>query len=538
MSKNDFAEKYLKLKPITEAQKEYARKNAARNIYIMSKDGSGFCSRCEKPVLIKAKHKEIVKCPQCKAKAMIQHTWRMSENQEEFRFLAIPQVLDSETYVIRYVIASRWPKRKDFVMPFKSGAKGTPWFIDEVARIYGTEKYAQPVYYVRWEKYNKETDTWEYEWRQGRTSWFRPDTYSILCRNKHWVDYHDVYPRNLYRNLDKLDCFKYYSSKNLFNVKDDNVRGLQFCVRTARISEKLDKMGLGFLIDENRKRYWYSACSYGHTPWISGNKSVQETLNMNNWQLRLLRTQPTMKAYKYLQSNPTVSEDTFNKAAFLGFSNDFDNFVKEFNIKYGKTFQYIKKHANNAGDFVVDYSDYGKTLGKLGYPIDNQYLYPKDFRKADERVQNELRERDERRRNMTPLEIVKEEAQIDETIYKISKALMESKRLKLWMGGSQGLKVIVPRSAGELIDEGIKLHNCLKNYSKDIADKQALIFFIRKIDEPDKEYIAAEYRNGKIRQLRIDNNVSVKDEKIIQFADHLADELNKMDIINRLRRVV
>ena len=530
MSKKDFAEKHLKLKPITNAQKEYARKNAARFIYITSKDGSGFCSRCEKPVQIKAKHKEMIQCPNCKAKAMVQYTWRMSEKQEEFRFLAVPQVLDSETYVIRYIIASRWPKRKDF----KDGAMGTPWYIEEVARIYGTEKYVEPVYYI----YAKKDGSKERTWYQSRTLWFRPDTWSSLCQNRHWIDYSDVYPRNLYKNLDKLDCFKYYSSRNLFDVNGDNARNIHFCVITARIAEKLDKCGLGFLNDENHDSYWCTQSYYDKVPWFMGNKTIQETLGINNWQIKLLKTHPTMSAFNYLKDNPNVSKEVFDKAACLGFSNRFDNFVKQHGIKYGKTFQYIKKHTSDGKDFVIDYINYVETLDKLGYPLDNQYLYPKDFCKANERVHQQFNEREERRRNMTSLEKIREEARIDSAIYKISKALNESKRLKLWMGGSDGLKVIVPQSVGELIDEGIRLHNCLGNYGETIANKQSLIFFIRKIDEPDKEYIAMEYRDGEVKQLYIDNNTEVEDKKIIQFADHLADELNKMDIINHLRRVV
>ena len=137
---------------------------------------------------------------------------------------------------------------------------------------------------------------------------------------------------------------------------------------------------------------------------------------------------------------------------------------------------------------------------------------------------------------MTKLEIIQEEARIDSVVNNISKALRENEELKRWMKGSDGLKVIVPESVGELTDEGIKLHNCLKNYAKDIADKQSLIFFIRKINDPTNAYVAMEYRHGEVRQLRLDKNVPVTDKKIIQFADALAAKLNQLDIMNKLRR--
>ena len=116
------------------------------------------------------------------------------------------------------------------------------------------------------------------------------------------------------------------------------------------------------------------------------------------------------------------------------------------------------------------------------------------------------------------------------------KALRENEELKRWMKGSDGLKVIVPESVGELTDEGIKLHNCLSGYAKQIANKQSLIFFIRKIKDPTNAFIAMEYKHGKVEQLRYDKNITVTDEKIIKFADALAAKLTQLDIINELRR--
>ena len=73
-------------------------------------------------------------------------------------------------------------------------------------------------------------------------------------------------------------------------------------------------------------------------------------------------------------------------------------------------------------------------------------------------------------------------------------------------------------------------------YAKQIANKQSLIFFIRKIKDPTNAFIAMEYKHGKVEQLRYDKNITVTDEKIIKFADALAAKLTQLDIINELRR--
>ena len=60
--------------------------------------------------------------------------------------------------------------------------------------------------------------------------------------------------------------------------------------------------------------------------------------------------------------------------------------------------------------------------------------------------------------------------------------------------------------AEELVEEGSRLHNCLRTYIDKVARGDCLIFFIRKADRPDEPFYAMEYCNGEINQLYADHN--------------------------------
>lgn len=87
-----WADDYMtKMRPITKAQAEAARKNAARFIFINDKHGNGVCQRCEREVTLpNTKHLTNVKCPKCHKEMQIQHAWRMKKRLFNMKWLAVP----------------------------------------------------------------------------------------------------------------------------------------------------------------------------------------------------------------------------------------------------------------------------------------------------------------------------------------------------------------------------------------------------------------------------------------------------------------
>ena len=495
--------------PIKQKYLDYALKTSAKHIYV-DHNGNGWCTKCESKVMVpKTKHLEEIRCPKCNAKLKALHVWRRnySSIEDTLDWYVFPEVLSPTMLMLRYV------------MVYKSNTE---------------PEYGEKARYILDFK-NEKTYTLECvhgEWKYSTYNYFRETGLGYSYRR--WCCLQgSIYPHAM-KSLNKLESVKYIR----FNKKMFERWYVHSVIVTASrkpvMYEKLAKAGLYGLINEDLQSYSH----YYDVPYDDTQTELIKALGLNKHTFKYLKQEQTIKALKFLKANPNVTDKEFETAKALNFSSELSDLAIKYNLHYGKTLKYVRKMAEtkDLNAFVIDYRDYLRTLDALGYPLDSQYCYPTNFRKEDERVQNELRERNERRRNMTKKEIILEEARIDSIVNNISKALRENEELKRWMRGSDGLKVIVPESVGELTDEGIKLHNCLKNYARAIADKQSLIFFIRKLNDPTKAYIAMEYKNGEVKQLRFDKNVAVTDEKIVKFADALAAKLNQLDIMNKLRR--
>lgn len=501
-------------KPIEQKYLDWAIKASARHIYVDHK-GNGFCTSCEQKVMLpKTKHLQEIKCPKCNAKLTALHVWRRTPKssggiEDTLDWYVFPEYLDKNTLMLRYVMVYKpnadieYGERARLILDFKNKKGYTLEYLPNV-------------------------NTWCY----STYNYFRETglgySYLRFCclQGK-------IYPYGMKR-LNKIEPLKYIKFKNKMFSRWYVHSVLINASQKPLLYEQLTKAGLYKLVDDDLAAY---APSY-EIPYDKEQTELIKMLKLTRTTFDYLKQEPSITALKFLQAHPNVTAREFNYAKMLGFSETLTKITREYNLRYGKTFKYIRRNAKEKDipAFVIDYRDYLETLDKLGYPLDSQYCYPTNFRKEDSRVRAEYQKVLERRRSMTKLEIIKEEARIDDIVNKISKALRENEELKRWMKGSDGLKVIVPESVGELTDEGIKLHNCLCNYAKQIADKQSLIFFIRKIKDPTNAFVAMEYKHGKVQQLRYDKNVTVTDEKIIKFADALAAKLTQLDIINELRR--
>lgn len=499
-------------KPIEQKYLDWALKASARHIYV-DRNGNGFCTKCESKVMMpKTKHLEEIRCPKCNAKLKALHTWRRGKSaysgmEDSLDWYVFPEVLSSTMLMLRYVMVYRLDTEPEY-------GERARYILDfENEKTYTLEL---------------SHDSWVY----STYNYFRETGMGYSYRR--WCCLQgDIYPYSM-KTLNKIGFLAYIPFKKEMFSKCYVSSVICNAYRKPVMYEQLGKAGLYGLINEDLASYSH----YYDVPYDDTQTELIKALGLNRNTYKYLKKNQSIRVLKFLKANPNVTEKEFEAAKMLDFSNDLTELVTKHNLHYGKTLKYIRKASREKKliNFVRDYRDYLNTLDRLGYPLDSQYCYPTNFRKEDERVQQELRERNERRRNMTKKEIILEEARIDSIVNNISKALRENEELKRWMKGSDGLKVIVPESVGELTDEGIKLHNCLKNYAKDIANKQCLIFFIRKLNDPTNAYVAMEYRHGEVRQLRLDKNVAVTDNKIIQFADALAAKLNQLNIMNELRR--
>ena len=139
-------------------------------------------------------------------------------------------------------------------------------------------------------------------------------------------------------------------------------------------------------------------------------------------------------------------------------------------------------------DFLIDYKDYLCMCEALDYNMKSEFvLFPKKFKEAHDRV-NDLSDTE-----------VSEAC--DRKIAENFTKLQGQYRLI-----DNGLMVVPPRYAGEIIEEGQKLHHCVGNYIKDVVKNKCCILFIRRTEAPYEPYCTVELIDGKVVQARIQGN--------------------------------
>lgn len=491
--KTHWAEIYnSKLRPITEAQKRYHAQQSAEYIIINNKDGDCTCPKCGKQLhLGKTKHKSELVCPSCTNKLTIQHSWRISKRLEVINWMVIPKVINPHVLCLRYVLAHQ--------------ESSNAMVVYEAARMFIDDKHVEPEYYCLRIK----------DWIRGKAPYFRNGTYIIL--NRFWCAYANPYMPGFFKEIDKLECFKYYSSKNEYD-KTRIVSQLIYMIHSAKLNEKLIKAGMKDIVDDHK--YYY--CTHGDRVYPANYKasSLKEMLGLDNPRFSLLRKFPSYNLWFYLKNNSDVNTKQL-EATNCNVSRY--EYVRDNMSKIGVSFDKLNTYLNNVP--ISDHKHYLDTLERLGYNLKSTYYsMPKNFEEADERITNEYMQK-----NDTKAYELKQKN--DRLIKKISDGLRNMDGLKEFLDGSNGLLVYVPESTKELQTEGRRMHNCIGTYSERIAEGKTLVFFVRKMDNPTAPFVAFEYYNGKIIQCRYDHNKKVEDTKIINFVNAFSNVLRKNKVL-------
>jgi len=69
-----------------------------------------------------------------------------------------------------------------------------------------------------------------------------------------------------------------------------------------------------------------------------------------------------------------------------------------------------------------------------------------------------------------------------------------------------GFTVLPPKTASEIVDEGHALHHCVGGYVSRVANKECVILFLRDAKKPDTPFYTIEVKDGRVAQIRGDNN--------------------------------
>lgn len=90
-------------------------------------------------------------------------------------------------------------------------------------------------------------------------------------------------------------------------------------------------------------------------------------------------------------------------------------------------------------------------------------------------------------------------------------------------------QISLPRSSRDLVMEGQSMHNCVGSYIQRIANKESVVFFIRKKEAPQESFVTAEYRSFTLAQACYRNNYRVHDEKILELAKKFCNKAKQLE---------
>ena len=515
--KEKLIQKYMTndIPEITPYQKEWARKKTANFIFV-DKDEKGNhicrCTACEQTINIgKTKHKGKATCPICDKEMQVLHKWRILKwFPTSIDWVIIPRAIDKDTFMLRYILVHR--NSFDSV------------HIDECARLV-IDLRGKHNYHTFEKMY---VEGWKYKASSYFKRW-------IACYQENsWFCMNGIpYTPTWKREFNKLDGVKYFIQANELYKKLSKSWYPQACILLvagkASLYEKMYKVGLDKLVNKDIEATghdWSNIIVYK-----TKEKSLTKMLGISKLQLEILKRKQDLDVLRWLQTDINMSEEKLDSRLALRVSAEEISKIKRSGFGFEKVINYLSKQRIVAHEWL----HYMDMLKSEKYPLDNSYLFPKNFHEKEMEVIAEIKAIQDARRAAEEEARRKERearnAIITDKIAKISASLRNNKELIEFFKGSDGLQVFVPESPEELIREGINLHNCLRTYTDRIANGDTLIFFIRRMEDPTASYIAMEYCHGRAIQIRFDYNQPVKDEKIINFADRLVKKLVEQNIL-------
>lgn len=165
--------------------------------------------------------------------------------------------------------------------------------------------------------------------------------------------------------------------------------------------------------------------------------------------------------------------------------------------------QFAARKASNKWNYsgvVPDYRDYLGFCERLHYDLKNEFiLFPRNLKQAHDQAQSMVR-----------LDEVKQYDQ------QIADAFEQMKRQ--YQFASQGLMVLPPHTAGEIVAEGQKLHHCVGGYVEQVAKGGCTILFLRKKEAQDIPFYTVEVKDDRVVQVRGTGNCAPTPE-VRQFLE-------------------
>ncbi len=475
-------------------------------IYFFEKEDTLYCTACRREHKLEKldKHLTTRTCPICKKEGTVERVSRCKARFDEHHYMIETALVDNKV-LINYYLCKRYIYSNDYKNPKIKYSNCNRMIID-------CNRHKITRYYSCGNKFVS------YEGSICHTNF---DKYCGLFRNYYNMYYcgYGFLTKDSFAVLKKAEGFSYYNryfldKKERINMEKEDFYNdviiTLFYEHTGAICEKLVKAGFKYLLKAFAKPYY-------SRPLISLNTNetaLYKILNVSKAMLRFIRENhlkwDDIKTLQdiYSKNIPFIPERVLQLSKTVG--------ICEYKKLWNKVrfINYISKQYEKGNKFTVyEYEHYISNLDKLEMPHDKGYLYPEDFYEFDHTISRKIDEKI----NSAQVRAIKI----------ISEGLRNMEGIEEFLAGSKGLLVKVPETPSDFKEEGIKLHNCIGSYVDQISKGKTFIFFIRKMEEPNKSFFAMEYRDGKIIQIHGYGN-SNPDSKIKKFCNNFSNYLKKI----------
>lgn len=433
---------------------------------IWVKDQRGRCSHCGTVHLIDKPFKDgdIHVCDACWSTAKL---WKLRKNSNFSKHAqhAFARIIrrheDTLVETTYYVKMLPKPTGEEY-----DGVVAEHAVLQGKQLVYISKVYVWPKYDLQWVKRKKPlTNTFSYY------------NWSTFHAHEDWDDLLDGMTLK-YSQIDK-----YIEYKGAYPDR------LMECLRTLNkypMLEMVWKAGMtslyiDFMHDEKLKRETLSAMKKYRKQMIGRNPTMRDLATAYNLANRF--GVEFNNAMDFAENRYAIDEEMLHRLSTIKPANDI--------IKY------INKNST-VSTGVMTFRDYVNMMEKIGTPVNEDTIFPKDLKKAHELAKDKYNA------------IIHEK---DNGVY--SKRL---KSLKYLEYANDGLMIVVPKRIEEILREGRELSHCVGSYVDRVAKGETTILFVRKADAPNQPYYTIEFKNDRVLQLRGLRN-QVPTEDVQQFVD-------------------
>ena len=463
------------IEPIPHDFPKYIEDNIKHHLFYSRKDGMCYCSKCKEVVPYQPlSHKAPAICPKCGTQAIAKSVG-YSRKEKEINWFTLVQHFEDGLVVRHFRTLVDWQDYKNPILETE----------EEWRNVVTPSKFDA---YMWWWRYGEAVKAWIPEKKRG-----------MGCYAYEGEMYHP-YTSKCYTDLDEVikgTWFQHSCLKGLMKdfgkIKangDIECYGIEWTLNSYRCApylEQVYKVGFHALITSLKTLYYTGT----YAVFQSGT-NICQILGVSHAQFKMLlkRGDPSVDELAVLQNNRNLTDyDEWLFSAKLLSVRDSTTLIAD--MQRRKPLKKFIRYFNACNINPDEYRDHLRWLTELGYPNDDYYLFPRDFRSAHARLALEV------------VDSTKAKADYEKAMQTIvMKKLAEEKRaIKAFSLHYKGLFLKIADSAGSLIAEGKYLHHCVGGYVNRVVSGETTILFVRKESQPDIPFYTMEFKNGSVTQL-------------------------------------